>query len=134
MKKISCMILVFVLISALFACAPQEQTDTDRLNTILDTIADDEDITKLDAVKYTGQLAAFLKSSELTTEETLDIVKPWLTAQAPEVRARLRSQLENLGAYLQDGAAQIQNGLADGSLQEKAQSILSSIAASGGIG
>ena len=134
-RRILVILLSAALLVSLAGCTLQEkpeskEADKAQLRALLDQVA--ENIKEAHS-PITADLAAdfisWASATQLTKEETAQVVSDWLAAQSPSIRLaaeeKLNAMMDSLGQLLKDGAEAAKGW--------DFQSILGEILSSGGI-
>lgn len=145
MKRFSKLIALFMAVLLVFlmaGCAESSDArdDTERLNTILNQLAEDAGEDGLGAsmaVKYAAKFIAWGKSSALSGEDTARIVVDWLKERSPEMQQSVKKWVSEVASageeILERETENAKEAIQDGSWKEKVQTILDAVLESGGI-
>lgn len=135
MRKIASVVCVLAILLTLCGCGSTKpgKADAEELKQILTSIAEDDDLSKLDAVKYGGELAMWVKNTELSPGECARTAQEWLSERSPEIQAAVMEKVSKVADTVQTQGDKLLQGVEDGSIPKKVMDILTEIAASGGV-
>lgn len=141
-QKIVAALMAVFLVLSLSACASEgdSRTDSERLEGILNSLAEeisDEGLKAADVVRYTARFIAWGKESGMSAQEVNAFVRGWLKDRSPEMQASIRQWVGEIAQsgeeILEKGTKDVKESLDDGSWKDTVQSILDSILESGGV-
>ena len=134
-RKILIILLSAALLLSLAGCTLLEkpeskEADKAQLRALLDQVADNiKEARSPISADLAADFVSWASTTQLTKEETAQVVSDWLAAQSPSIRLaaeeKLNAVMDSLGQLLKDGAEAAKGW--------DFQSILSEILSSGGI-
>ena len=134
-RKILIILLSAALLVSLAGCTLLEkpeskEADKSQLRALLDQVADNiKEARSPISADLAADFVSWASTTQLTKEETAQVVSDWLAAQSPSIRLaaeeKLNAVMDSLGQLLKDGAEAAKGW--------DFQSILSEILSSGGI-
>ena len=134
-RRILVILLSAALLLSLAGCTLLEkpenkEADKSQLRALLDQVADNmKEARSPISADLAADFVSWASTTQLTKEETAQVVSDWLAAQSPSIRLaaeeKLNAVTDSLGQLLKDGAEAAKGW--------DFQSILSEILSSGGI-
>ena len=134
-RRILVILLSAALLVSLAGCTLLEkpeskEADKAQLRALLDQVADNiKEARSPISADLAADFVSWASTTQLTKEETAQVVSDWLAAQSPSIRLaaeeKLNAVMDSLGQLLKDGAEAAKGW--------DFQSILSEILSSGGI-
>ena len=134
-RRILVILLSAALLVSLAGCALLEkpeskEADKAQLRALLDQVADNiKEARSPISADLAADFVSWASTTQLTKEETAQVVSDWLAAQSPSIRLaaeeKLNAVMDSLGQLLKNGAEAAKGW--------DFQSILSEILSSGGI-
>ena len=134
-RRILVILLSAALLLSLAGCTLLEkpeskEADKAQLRALLDQVADNiKEARSPISADLAADFVSWASTTQLTKEETAQVVSDWLAAQSPSIRLaaeeKLNAVMDSLGQLLKDGAEAAKGW--------DFQSILSEILSSGGI-
>lgn len=138
--KIFAAVCLAGIIFSLCGCAEAGTTrnDGERLNTILDQLADEskDGLGAGGAVRYAAKFIAWGKNSSMSVEEITATVVDWLKERTPEMQSTIRKWVGDIaeaGQEILSREEDVKDELQNSDWQEKVKTILQAVLESGGV-